>query len=94
MLRSDRSFLPKRPEGQNNSGALGGDGGVGGGKFSYSMVGKRGGRAGVWFLSVCLSLSLSYGMFTNGLWSEVHSERERERITVQAERESETPSLQ
>lgn len=90
MLRSDRSFLPKRPEGQNNRGTLGGDGGVGGGKFSYSMVGKQGGRAGVWFLS--LSLSLSYGMFTNGLWSKLHSERER--ITVQAERERETPSLQ
>jgi len=67
VLRSDRSFFPKRPEGQNNCRALGGDGGVGGGKFSYSMVGKQGGRAGVLFLSLSLSLSVSYGMFTNSL---------------------------
>lgn len=43
-------------------------------------------------LSVCLARSLP--PFTNGLWSELHREGERERITVQAERESETPSLQ
>lgn len=49
-------------------------------------------RKGWCVVSVCLALSLSHGMFTNGLWSELH--RERERITVQAERESETPSLQ
>lgn len=56
LLRSDRRFLPNRPGGQNNHRALGGHRGVGGGKFSYSMVGKRGERAAVWFLSVCLCL--------------------------------------
>lgn len=79
VLRSDRSFLPKSPEGQTDGGVLEGAGGVGGGKFGWSAVGMRGGRAGVCFLSVCLALSVSYGMFTGGSRSDCTA-----RITVRA----------
>lgn len=81
MLRSDRSFLLKSPEGQHDAGVLGGDGGAGGGKFGSSAVGRRGGRAALCCLSVCLPLYVSYGTFTGSSQSGCTA---RERINVQA----------